>query len=380
MALADWLPRDNELRDHNLFGDEFFGTEPPCVTYEKKPLINVDTGEKEEGLYNAWITLNNPDQMGSYTTDMLKGIIAGMHKASMERDVVAIVFTSVGDRAFCTGGNTKEYAEYYTKRPMEYAQYADLFTGTIDAILKARKPTICRVNGMRVAGGQEIGQACDFSVAADTAAFGQAGTRHGSTPTGGSTNFLAWNMTIEQAMWQSISNQMWSAAKMERVGAITKALPIKKNDNGEWVRDPRVITDRYADEQSGDIVYGEFKSGDAFKQGKEQLKGLHTDWSKLDSFIDYMIWTISNTTFLCLMNTIEDVRARKKYFWDNLKSTQVYWLAANMNNEAYMGFNAFNTSKMTGSRDIDFMSYRRLMAQGKLFDEIAEEVMPKPKE
>jgi 6-oxo-cyclohex-1-ene-carbonyl-CoA hydrolase len=125
-------------------------------------------------------------------------------------------------------------------------------------------------------------------------------------------------------------------------------------------------------------VYGEFKTGDAFKQAKEELKNLQTDWAKLDEYIDYMAWTLSNTTVLCLMNTIEDVRARKKYFWDNLKSTQIYWLAANMNTEAYLGFNAFNTSKMTGSRDIDFMSYRRLLAEGKNYDEIAEAVMPKP--
>ncbi|SRR6056297_1416751 len=379
MALADWLPRDNELKDHHLFGDEHFGTEAPCTTYEKKPFVNPNTGEHIDGLYTAWVTMNNPSQFGSYTTQMLKGIIAGMHKASMERDVVAIVLTSMGDKAFCTGGNTKEYAEYYTRRPLEYAQYMDLFSGTIDAILKARKPTIRYCNGMSIAGGQEIGQACDFTVAADTAAFGQAGTRHGSTPTGGATNFLIWNMPIEQAMWQSVSNQMWSSAKMERIGAITKAVPIKKNDKGEWVRDPRVITDKYADE-NGDIVYGEYKTGDAFKQAKEEIKSLQTDWSKLEGFIDNMIWTISNTTVLCLMNTIEDVRARKKYFWDNLKSTQIYWLAANMNTEAYIGFNAFNTSKMTGSRDIDFMSYRRLLADGKHYEEVAEAVVPKPKE
>lgn len=377
MAL-DWLPRDNELKDHNLFGDEHFGTEAPCTMYERKTFVNPNTGEHVDGLYTAWITLNNPRQYGSYTTDMLKGIIAGMHRASMERDVVAIVLTSVGDRAFCTGGNTKEYAEYYTMRPLEYAQYIDLFSGTIDAILKARKPTIRYCNGMSIAGGQEIGQACDFTVAADTAVFGQAGTRHGSTPTGGSTNFLIWNLPMESAMWQSISNTHWSAYKMERMGGIFKAIPIKKNDKGEWVRDPRVVTEQYV--KDGEIVYGEFKEGDEFSQAKEELKNLQTDWSKIENYIDNMIWTISQTTVLCLMNTIEDVRARKKYFWDNLKSTQIYWLGANMNTEAYIGFNAFNTSKMTGKRDIDFIKYRQLLAQGQTFDDIAEQVMPKPKE
>jgi len=377
MAL-DWLIRDNEMKDHQLFGEEHFGTEPPCTTYEKKPLINPATGEQVEGLYSAWIMLNNPGQFNSYTTQMIKGVIAGMHRASMDREVMAIVFTGAGDKAFCTGGNTKEYAEYYSKRPLEYAQYMDLFSGMIDAILKARKPVICRANGLRIAGGQEIGQACDFTVAADTAAFGQAGTRHGSTPTGGSTDFLPWNLSMEQAMWQATANEMWSAAKMERVGLITKAIPIKKNDKGEWVRDPRVVTDRYV--ENGDIVYGEFKSGEAFKSAKAEIKGLQTDWSRLDGFVEQMIWTLTNTTFLCLMNTIESIRVKKRFFWDTGKSSQIYWLGANMNAEAFLGFNAFNTQKMTGQRTIDFIKYRQLLAKAETFDDdFAEAVFPKPK-
>lgn len=377
MAL-DWLIRDDEIKDHQLFGDEHFGTEAPCTLYEKKPLINPATGEAVEGLYTAWITLNNPAQFNSYTTEMVKGVVAGMHKASMDREVMVIIFTAAGDKAFCTGGNTKEYAEYYSRRPLEYAQYIDLFSGMVDGLLKARKPVICRCNGMRIAGGQEIGQAADFTVAADTASFGQAGTRHGSSPTGGSTDFLPWNLSMEQAMWQATANEMWSAAKMERMGLITKAIPIKKNDKGEWVRDPRVITDKYV--ENGDIVYGEFKQGGDFKSAKEELKSLTTDWSQLDAFIDKMVWTLTNTTFLCLMNTIESIRVKKKYFWDLLKSSQIYWLGANMNSEGHIGFNAFNTSKITGERTIDFIKYRQLLAQGKTFDdELIEAVMPKPK-
>jgi len=375
--ILDWLPRDNEAKSHQLFGDEHFGTKAPCTMYEKKPLINPENGEKIKDLYSAWITLNNPDQYGSYTTQMIKGVIAGMHKASMERDVVAIIFTSVGDRAFCTGGNVKEYAEYYTMRPMEYVQYMDLFSGMIDAILKARKPVICRCNGMRIAGGQEIGQAVDFTVSADTATFGQAGTRHGSTPTGGSTNFLPWNLSMEQAMWQSCSNEQWSAAKMERLGLISKALPIKKNAKGEWVRDPRVITDTFA--ENGEIVYGEMKKGAEFKKAQEELKNLKTDWTLLDDYVNQMVWTLTNTTYLCLMATIESVRMRKKFFWDIEKQYQLYWLGANMNAEAFLGFNAFNTQKITGKREIDFLEYRRQLANLTPYPDLVAKVIPEPK-
>jgi len=91
----DWLVRDNEVKDHNLFGDEFLGTEAPCTMYEKKPLINPNTGEPVEGLSVAWVTLNNPAQYGSYTTQMVKGVIAGMHKGSMDRDVQAIILQAL---------------------------------------------------------------------------------------------------------------------------------------------------------------------------------------------------------------------------------------------------------------------------------------------
>jgi 6-oxo-cyclohex-1-ene-carbonyl-CoA hydrolase len=182
---------------------------------------------------------------------------------------------------------------------------------------------------------------------------------------------------MEQAMWQATANEMWSAAKMERMGLITKAIPIKKNDKGEWVRDPRVITDKYV--ENGDIVYGEFKKGAEFKAALQELKTLKTDWSQFDAFINQMVWTLTNTTFLCLMNTIEAIRVKKKFFWDQLKSSQIYWLGANMNAEGFIGFNAFNTQKITGQRTIDFIKYRQLLAQAKTFDDdLAEAVMAKP--
>ena len=178
-------------------------------------------------------------------------------------------------------------------------------------------------------------------------------------------------------MWQATANEMWSAYKMERLGLITKAIPIKKGADGEWVRDPRVITDKYVD--NGEIVYGEFRKGGEYKEANNRLKELQTDWSQLDAFVDRMIWTLTNTTFLCLMNTIESMRVKKKFYWDLQKSSQIYWLGANMNAEAFIGFNAFNTQKLTGKREIDFIAYRKLLAEARTFDDsLIEEVMPKP--
>src|SRR5512133_3818575 len=82
------------------------------VRFEKRPARRPD-GSEVPGLYNAWITLDNQAQFNSYTTEMVKKVILSFRAATNARDVVAVVFTGAGDKAFCTGGNTKEYAEYY---------------------------------------------------------------------------------------------------------------------------------------------------------------------------------------------------------------------------------------------------------------------------
>jgi 6-oxo-cyclohex-1-ene-carbonyl-CoA hydrolase len=375
MADLSWLPRESGIKDHYLWGDEHFSDKEPGVIFEKKPILDPQ-GNPIDDLYSAWITLNNPRQYNSYTTEMVKGVIAGFQRASADPSVVAAVFTATGDRAFCTGGNTKEYAEYYSGRPQEYGTYMDLFNAMVDSILNCKKPTICRVNGMRVAGGQEIGMACDTAIASDLAIFGQAGPRHGSAPDGGSSDFLPWMLPIELAMWNCISCEMWSAYKMKHLGLISKCVPAIK-DNGRWVRNPAVITDKYIDD--GEIVYGEFKGGEEAKKAREFVKNATTDFELLDAEVNKILWTYTNLFPGCLIKSVEGIRLKKKFFWDQAKTINRHWLAANMNAEAYLGFNAFNTKKITGTDVIDFIEFRRRQAQGAAFDvEFMAAVLSKP--
>ena len=54
------------------------------VLFEKRPVRGSD-GKPVAGLYNAWITLNNPSQFNSYTTDMVKGVILAFREAHPHR-------------------------------------------------------------------------------------------------------------------------------------------------------------------------------------------------------------------------------------------------------------------------------------------------------
>jgi 6-oxo-cyclohex-1-ene-carbonyl-CoA hydrolase len=374
------MPREESMKDHSRHGSEWWGTEAPCTVYEKKPLTDPK-GNVIPGLYNAWIRLNNPAQYNSYTTEMVKGVIAGFENSSTDRSVVAVIFTGTGANAFCTGGNTKEYSEYYSMRPEEYGSYMELFNNMVDSILMCKKPVISRVNGMRVAGGQEIGLACDIAISSDLAIYGQAGPRHGSAPVGGSSDFLPWFLSAEDAMWNCVSCEMWSAYKMKAKNLISKVLPVLKDDKGNWVRNPQVITDTYV--KDGDIVYGENKTGQEGKDARawvgEKLKKNEFDFALLDAEVNRVAWIFANLFPGCLMKSIDGIRQKKKSFWDTMKNDHRYWLATNMMGEAYLGFGAFNTKKMTGMDTIDFIKNRQLIAEGALVNPAFEaQVMGKP--
>jgi 6-oxo-cyclohex-1-ene-carbonyl-CoA hydrolase len=307
---------------------------------------------------------------------MVKGVIAGFNRAEANRRVVAVVFTGAGSDAFCTGGNTKEYSEYYSTKPMEYAEYMELFNAMVDSILMCQKPVIRRINGMSVAGGQEIGGACDLGVASDMAIFGQAGPRHGSAPVGGSSDFLPWALNIEDAMWNCVSCEMWSAYKMARKNYISKVVPVLKQGD-KFIRNPQVITKDWL--RDGEIVYGEMVAGPDAKAARELVKTLKVDFTLLDAEVNKILWTFTNLFEGCLMKSIIGIRQKKKIYWDQNQNDHLYWLAVNMMGEAFLGFGAFNTKKITGKDTIDFIKYRQMVAEAHpLNDELYEAVLGKP--
>jgi 6-oxo-cyclohex-1-ene-carbonyl-CoA hydrolase len=364
-----------ETKDHELVSAQVReAIAKGAVIYEKRP-VKDDKGQAVAGLYNAWITLNNPAQFNSYTTDMVKSLILAFREASAARDVVAVVFTGTGDKAFCTGGNTKEYAEYYAGNPQEYRGYMRLFNDMVSAILVCDKPVVCRVNGMRIGGGQEIGMACDFTVAQDLAKFGQAGPKHGSAPIGGATDFLPVVIGAERAMAACVLCEPFSAHEAYYMGMITDIVPALKVD-GKFVANPLVETQRTVDEY-GRIVFGKAKAGEALTAGQKLLKQGTIDLSLLDEKVESLCSKLLYTFPDCTTKTVEELRKPKLDAWNRNKENSRAWLALNMMTEARAGFRAFNEGTRETGREIDFVALRRALAANERWsDDLTEDLMP----
>ncbi|BCG48229.1 6-oxocyclohex-1-ene-1-carbonyl-CoA hydratase [Citrifermentans bremense] len=364
----------SHLIDHNLIDREVESLCDGMVKYEKRPAKRKD-GSRVQGLYNAWIIFNNPKQFNSYTTDMVKATILAFRRASVDREVSAVVFTGVGEKAFCTGGNTKEYAEYYAGNPQEYRQYMRLFNDMVSAILGCDKPVVCRVNGMRIGGGQEIGMACDFSVAHDLANFGQAGPKHGSAAIGGATDFLPVMIGCEQAMVSGTLCEPFSAHKAARLGIIADVVPALKID-GKFVPNPTVVTDKFIDEY-GRVIHGEFRTGTQFKEGLALIKEGEIDLSMLDQKVEELCAKLIDTFPECMTKSLEELRKPKLNAWNANKENSRAWLALNMMNEARTGFRAFNEGTKETGREIEFVKLRQGLAVGTPWtEELVESLMP----
>ncbi len=359
-----------EYVNHELVPEVAFSD----IGYERRPVLD-DAGAAVEGLHAVWITLDNPDQLNSYTTQTVKEVILAFRRASMDRAAVAVVFTGAGDRSFCTGGNTAEYSEYYAGRPGEYRQYMRLFNDMVSAILSCDKPVINRVNGMRVGGGQEIGMACDFTLASDLARFGQAGPKHGSAPDGGSTDFLHLYVGWAEAAASCVLCDLWSAHEALRLGLVNDIFPVLKVD-GEFVPNPLVVTDRILDEW-GRPILGRPKEGATLEAGKEMLKSGEIDFAMLDAGVDALLTKILYTMPDCTTKTLESLRKKKLEHWDTNRETNRAWLSLNMMTEAKAGFQAFHRGSRQTGREVDFVELRRRLAEGEPWgDDLIRAVSP----
>ena len=357
------------MKNHNLVD-----APPRANILVERRAVRARDGSPVAGLHNVWITLSNPSELNSYTADMAKEIILALREASNDRAAVAIVLTGAGNRAFCSGGNTREYAEVYAGAPGEYRQYMRLFNDMVTSVLQCDKPVVCRVNGMRVGGGQEIGMACDFSIASDLAVFSQAGPKHGSAPDGGSTDFLPLYVGIERAMMSGTLCEPWSAHRFYWMGGLTQIVPVIKVE-GKFIPNPLVVSDRVLDEY-GRLVIGEFKTGEAKKQAQGVLAAAQTDLSLLDEAVEQLCTKLLYTMPDCLTKTIESLRKHKLEHWDRNRETNRAWLSLNMMTEANVGFRAFHFGDKK-NREVDFVLLRQRLAQGARWsEELIEEIAP----
>jgi enoyl-CoA hydratase/carnithine racemase len=137
----------------------------------------------------ATITLNRPEVLNAFDFRMLREIARACEDASWDDDIHVVVVTGAG-RAFCVGADLKSWAADYLGNPGEYWKWFGAFKDMHDRLREIGKPTLARINGIAVGGGNELQMACDLAVMVEDAFIRHVGLEHGSVPAGGATQWL----------------------------------------------------------------------------------------------------------------------------------------------------------------------------------------------
>jgi enoyl-CoA hydratase/carnithine racemase len=137
----------------------------------------------------ATVTIDRPAVLNAFDFQTLRELGRAFEDASWDDTMAVVVVTGAGERAFCTGADLDEQARMGATSG-QYWRWMGAFIEMHDRLRNIGKPTIARLNGICVGGGNELQLACDLSVLVDDAYIRHVGPEHGSVPAGGATQWL----------------------------------------------------------------------------------------------------------------------------------------------------------------------------------------------
>ena len=168
----------------------------------------------------ATITLNRPEVYNAFRGRTCDELIHALNRAGWDASIGVIVLTGAGDKAFCTGGDQKAHDGGYDGRGMIGLPVEELHS----VIRDVPKPVIAKVRGYAIGGGNVLATLCDFTIAADTAVFGQVGPKVGSVDPGFGTAYLSRIVGEKRAREMWYLCRRYGAAEALEMGLVNRVV------------------------------------------------------------------------------------------------------------------------------------------------------------
>ena len=144
----------------------------------------------EKKNYKATITIDREDVLNCLNLTTIHELTSAFKDASWDDSVAVIILTGAGKKAFSTGADLDEQQKYFLGNPNDYYKWMYEFIQLHEVMRNVGKPTIARLNGIVVGGGNELNISCDLAIAADHIYIKQVGAARGSVAAAGATQFL----------------------------------------------------------------------------------------------------------------------------------------------------------------------------------------------
>jgi naphthoate synthase/2-ketocyclohexanecarboxyl-CoA hydrolase len=212
MSWTDWAPVTGEGLDF----DE--------IVYEKRVHEELEGGV-------ARISINRPEKYNAVTNKTVDEMFRAFYDANHDPVIGVIVLTAIGDN-FGTGGDVDW--ERWGLREAFYFRYP-----YNRLVRNSRKPIIAAVRGYCIAGANHLAYCCDFTIASETAKFGQAGPRVSSPADGFFVPYLAKVVGMKKAreMWMLCRRYSLAAWRSSKRPSIRRWTATRR-----WARSPATCT------------------------------------------------------------------------------------------------------------------------------------------
>jgi enoyl-CoA hydratase/carnithine racemase len=171
------------------------------------------------------VTLNRPERLNAFTTQMLRDLLKVLDEADADDEVRVVIVTGAG-RGFCAGadlGGGGATFDHSGGRPAE----AHRDGGGIAALrlYECRKPVLAAINGPAVGVGLTLTLPMDVRIASEKAKFGFVFARRGIVPEACSSWFLPRVVGIGRAMEWVATGRVFGAAEALEGGLVSRVVP-----------------------------------------------------------------------------------------------------------------------------------------------------------
>ncbi len=181
----------------------------------------VAVTKEEQGLVGI-ITLNRPEALNTFNTDLAGDLSQALLDLDADKEVRVIVINGAG-KCFSAGIDVSPEV-FKAMTPAEYYEWITLMEKAIVTIAKIKKPVIASVHGFAVANGIGIVAAADLAIAEEGVRFGATAINVGLNCIGPQVP-LYRNIGKKKTMELVLRGNLILADEAERIGLINKVVP-----------------------------------------------------------------------------------------------------------------------------------------------------------
>jgi 2-(1,2-epoxy-1,2-dihydrophenyl)acetyl-CoA isomerase len=182
--------------------------------------MSVLISELQDGILS--LTLNRPEAINAFTTEMLQSLSKALGKEATRPEVRVVILRGSG-RGFCSGQDLREFEG----QDISYKDHLKNYQAVIENLAGLEKPVLAAIHGAAAGAGLSLALACDLRIAASDAVFSTGFSRIGLIPDAGMNYHLPRIVGHAKAIELELLSPRLNAEQALELGIVNRVVPVE---------------------------------------------------------------------------------------------------------------------------------------------------------